>query len=357
MSEPVRTPEDRGLDDLCGRLRMMAGVVDLSGEWPAEQLQLCGEYGVYRWFMPPEWDGFDWSDADITRGYLKLGAACLTTAFVLTQRTGACQRILASGNEVARRRWLPGLASGQTFATVGISHLSTSRRHLAKPIMTATETTTGWRLNGFSAWVTGADRAEVVVVGATLDDGRQILIAVPTDAPGVTCAAPANLVGLSASRTGEFRCRNVELPADCLLAGPTEDVMRRGKGAGTGGLQTSALAIGLSSAAIQYLAIEAEQRPEFGSVAESLRFEHEALEADLLQTADGQPNCTSDELRARANSLALRSTQSALACAKGAGYVVGHPAGRWCREALFFLVWSCPQPVIAANLCELASLE
>jgi hypothetical protein len=53
----------------------------------------------------------------------------------------------------------------------------------------------------------------------------------------------------------------------------------------------------------------------------------------------------------------LRATQAALAAAKGTGFVVGHPAGRWCREALFFLVWSCPRPVAAANLCELAGLE
>ncbi|MBW8885705.1 MAG: acyl-CoA dehydrogenase, partial [Planctomycetia bacterium] len=66
---------------------------------------------------------------------------------------------------------------------------------------------------------------------------------------------------------------------------------------------------------------------------------------------------TSNELRTRANSLALRASQAALAAAKGAGYVVGHPAGRWCREALFFLVWSCPQPVLHANLCELAGIQ
>ena len=53
----------------------------------------------------------------------------------------------------------------------------------------------------------------------------------------------------------------------------------------------------------------------------------------------------------------LRATQAALGAAKGTGYVVGHPAGRWCREALFFLVWSCPAGVLSANLCELAGLE
>jgi hypothetical protein len=66
--------------------------------------------------------------------------------------------------------------------------------------------------------------------------------------------------------------------------------------------------------------------------------------------------CTTDEIRARANSLVLRLTQAALMAAKGTGFVAGHPVGRWCREALFFLVWSCPQPVLAANLCQWASL-
>ena len=64
-----------------------------------------------------------------------------------------------------------------------------------------------------------------------------------------------------------------------------------------------------------------------------------------------------ESIRQRANSLVLRATQAALSAAKGSGYVVGHPAGRWCREALFFLVWSCPQPVAAANLCELAGID
>ena len=37
----------------------------------------------------------------------------------------------------------------------------------------------------------------------------------------------------------------------------------------------------------------------------------------------------------RANSLVLRSTQAALAAAKGSGYVVGHSAGRMARECFF----------------------
>lgn len=77
----------------------------------------------------------------------------------------------------------------------------------------------------------------------------------------------------------------------------------------------------------------------------------------MLNLASGEPVCTNEQLRTDANSLVLRATQAALVSAKGAGYVKGHPVGRWCQEALFFLVWSCPQSVLDANLCELAGIE
>ncbi len=331
--------------------------LDDSAAWPREQLRLCGDYGVFRWFLPPQWGGLAWADTDVIRGYLRLSAACLTTTFIITQRTGACQRILGSENYAMQQRWLPALASGDALATVGISHLTTSRRHLGRPVLVAQEVTGGYQLDGYSPWVTGAIQADVVVVGATLADGRQILVALPAQLPGVTIPQPPRLVGLSASCTGELRCQRVLVPSECLLAGPAENVIRSGVGAGTGGLQTSTLAIGLAAAAIAFLDQQSLARLELADAALELRREQGQLQADLLTLAAGTPACTNDELRARANSLVLRSTQAALAAAKGAGYVVGHPAGRWCREALFFLVWSCPQGVMAANLCELAGIE
>ena len=49
-------------------------------------------------------------------------------------------------------------------------------------------------------------------------------------------------------------------------------------------------------------------------------------------------------LRVRANRLVLQATQAALTVSKGTGFVRPHPAQRWARQALFFLVWSCPRP-------------
>ena len=197
----------------------------------------------------------------------------------------------------------------------------------------------------------------MVVMGGTLEDGRQLLAAVPTNEEGISTPPAANLIGLSASQTGPVNCDQVRVEADCVLAGPVENVMAQGVGAATGGLQTSTLAVGLAEAATRWLMNEAEKRSSLGAPAESLRKDWQRAHDDLLAMAQGNQVCTNEELRTQANSLALRASQAALAAAKGTGYVVGHPAGRWCRESLFFLVWSCPQPVMDAQLCELAGLE
>jgi alkylation response protein AidB-like acyl-CoA dehydrogenase len=150
--------------------------------------------------------------------------------------------------------------------------------------------------------------------------------------------------------------KDVEVQEEWVIAGPVRHVMASGVGAGTGSFETSTLAIGLAQAAIDFLADEATRRADLEQPMNALRSEHDAMYADLMAATRGESRTTKESLRQRANSLALRATQASLAAAKGTGYVVGHPAGRWCREAMFFLVWSCPQPVATANMCELAGI-
>jgi alkylation response protein AidB-like acyl-CoA dehydrogenase len=170
-------------------------------------------------------------------------------------------------------------------------------------------------------------------------------------------AESADLVGLTASRTGPLRCENVHVSGDFLLAGPVAEVMKTGAGAKTGGVQTSILALGLAASALDYLDAEALKRPELEPPTMALRCEWQSLCDELFAHLDGSRDCDYQIMRTRANSHVLRATQAGLAAAKGTGYVTGHSTGRWCREALFFLVWSCPQPVLAANLCELAGIS
>lgn len=353
----IASPESPALTELCDQLRQASSAIANASAWPATQLRLCGDFGVFTWFVPREAGGAGWSDVDLARGYLRLSKACLTTAFIITQRTAACVRIVDSTNDSLKSQLLPGLIDGSDFATVAISHLSTSRRHLAQPVLRATETSTGFRLEGYSPWVTGAASARTLVTGAVTEDGRQMLFALPKETVGVRVAPPCDLVALGASQTGAVEFSGVEAPREWVLAGPADQVLQSSRGAGTGGLTTSTLALGLADAAIEFLESESVRRRELSAAAVALRDEWRSVCERLLQTAAGGAVCSSEQLRAQANSLVLRATQSTLAAAKGTGYVAGHPAGRWCREALFFLVWSCPQGVLAENLCEWAGIE
>jgi alkylation response protein AidB-like acyl-CoA dehydrogenase len=350
----IDSPCSPELDRLCDRLAEASARLSAPDAWPVEQLRWCGESGVYRWFFPAEYGGLEWSAADIYRGYLRLSAACLTTTFVITQRMGACHRMLAS-RSIECQHWLPGLLDGSIFATLGISHLTTSRQHVAA-VLRAEPSGDGYLLDGYCPWVTGGGQADLLVIGATLGDGRQIMAVVDTKSAGVQAGEHIELMALTASQTGMVKFSQTQIPESFVLAGPVENVMKQGGEGGAGGLQTSILATGLAGTAVRYLTQEATKRPNMKRVADEFRQQLDLLERELLAAADGSTDHTSEKLRTRANSLVLRATQAAMTAAKGAGYTQQHPVGRWCREALFFLVWSCPEPVLFANLCELAQL-
>ena len=308
--------------------------------------------------------------------YVWLASGCLTTAFVMTQRSAALRRIETSENEYARNNLLATIRSGNSFATVGISHLTTSRRHLSQPPLRATKVSSGWVLDGFSPWVTGGHYADWLVIGAVEDDHivgaqvptklKELLFSIPRDRTGVIVEPSSDLMALNASSTGPVRFEKVAVVHEELLHGPIENVMETsnrkptsvgspGTGSGPGGLQTSALAIGHAAQAIEYLLRESHMREDIRNVAEGLQSQWRAMFDELTQMNRVIGPQDQGALRKKANDLALNSTQAALAAAKGVGFANGHDVGRLCREALFFLVWSCPQSVVQAHLCSFMS--
>lgn len=351
----IDSPDSPHLQSLCEELSAIAAESD----WPAQALLRCAESGFYRWFVSEADGGFGFSSADIAAGYLALSKANLTVTFILTQRVAALRRIAGCENESLKRELLPRLLSGEQSATVGISHLTTSRRHLKAPILSMVGTDSGFVANGTSPWATGARGADWVLLGGcTVDesgvaDGREVLFLAATDSDHVVVKDGFDLIALSPSQTGAVEVKSLPVPLDQVVAGPIENVLT-GNGGGAGGLQTSVLALGLSGAAIEYIESEAILRGDLSETAQSLQQQLSELSADLFAAAEGIGDIGAAEIRSRANSLVLRSTQSALGVAKGAGFVSGHRVGRWCQEALFFLVWSCPHEVLQSNLDEFA---
>ncbi len=174
--------------------------------------------------------------------------------------------------------------AGSRFATVGISHLTTSRRHLGTPAVRAAEDGAGFRLTGTLPWCTGAGMADLILAGAELPDGRQLLAFVSTDADGVTVADPPDLLALTASATTSVTLDGVRVASERIVSGPVTEVMKQGSG-GTGSVGTSALAVGHAAGTLRGLAGEAEKRPDLRETLEPLQRERAALSADVQAIA------------------------------------------------------------------------
>jgi len=341
-------PDQAALSALGAELATLAARTDDVGPWRSGSFAALARSGLLAGFIPADCGGTEAAEPALLAALSAIAERCLTTALAVSQWASAC-RIIAGGTPAQRAARLPGLARGETPTTVGISQLSTSRRHLATPALTASPSAAGWRLDGVCPWVTGADSCDSIVTGAVVADGSRLFFVVQADAAGLEIGRPLQLVALAGSRTSSVGFRDVA-PADVIV--PSAD-----GGVRTGGLATTALALGSIRAAVGVVEREAGPRAALEPVAAGLRDEADEIAAhvDRLASLGGEP-ADRDRLRARATSLAVRAAQAALAASKGAGFVAGHPAGRLARESLFFLVWSCPDAVSSAVMCELAGL-
>ncbi len=114
-------------------------------------------------------------------------------------------------------------------------------------------------LNGEKIFVTSGDRADLIVVWASLDRslGRAAIksFVVERDNPGLILERLEHKLGIRASDTADFRLENCRVPKENLLGSPTVDV----KGGFGGVMQTfdntrplvAAMAVGLTRACLE----------------------------------------------------------------------------------------------------------
>src|SRR5437763_10367093 len=143
-------------------LNMLAGDAeraDRAAEWSDETWNALRGAGVFGWAIPREFGGAGLTPSEQLGGHEQIAAACLTTAFILSQREAAVRHFLR-GPAHLKEGFLPRLARGELFTTVGLSQLTTSHQHGA-PALRANRVDDGYRLDGEIPCITGADRADV----------------------------------------------------------------------------------------------------------------------------------------------------------------------------------------------------
>ena len=247
---PEWSESNEGLQAMAGRLAAADGPADDVGTWPEALWSIVVEAGASRWAVPATAGAVECDRVTLLErmpGWPGKPDGRIHPLAARRERPpAACRRRPARCPTMAgRHRRGPCVHDGGHLA---IDHLAPAW----SAALVARETAPGaYRLDGVMPWVTAAERADVLVAGAVLEggDGRQLLIAVPADRPGLS-VRPFPLAALQASCTSEVVCDAVQVADSDLLAGPAIDVMVQSGVAGTGGLETSALALGQAHAAL-----------------------------------------------------------------------------------------------------------
>ena len=197
MTTFVFTDEQQDLRDMVRRFlaekspvsevrRLMATE---AGYDPAVWAQL-GELGLAGLTIPEKYGGAGCGPVEQLIVCEEMGAALLCAPY-LASAVLATWALLASGDAVAQADLLPGMASGETIATLAVPEDDGSWEP-AKFTVTALRSGGRYLLDGRKSFVLDGMIADLILVAASSEDGPA-LFAVDGDAPGLSCRSMQTL--------------------------------------------------------------------------------------------------------------------------------------------------------------------
>jgi alkylation response protein AidB-like acyl-CoA dehydrogenase len=150
---------------------------------PAVWSQMADQLGLQSLTIPEEFGGSGFSYVELIVVLEEMGAALLCAPFFSTVALAA-NALLTSGDDDAKKNYLPGIASGETIATLAITE-DNGKWDFSGIELAATASGEGWTLNGHKMFVLDGHVADLIVVAARTAAGVS-LFAVPGDAAGLT---------------------------------------------------------------------------------------------------------------------------------------------------------------------------
>ncbi|MEU8133917.1 acyl-CoA dehydrogenase family protein [Streptodolium elevatio] len=339
------------------------------GHDPDVWRRFAGELGVTGLAVPEEYGG--------AGGIAELGVVCAEAGRVLMcgpflSTALAGQVILASGDAEACAAYLPGIAAGETVATVAVAEADGRWRTSAQTSADTSHTSAarrgdgGWTLSGTKWFVTDGMTADLVLVAASTDDGPQVF-AVRTDAVGLT-RRPLATLDLTRRQArldlDAVPARRVAAPDGAALVDHTLDVA-----ATLLSIEQAAGARWLLEATTAY----ARDRVQFGrpigsfqavkhklaDVLVSVESAHSAAYRALDMWATGDPEfpLVASLAKAYCSEAYLHAAHEAVQLHGGIGFTWEHPAHLYLKRARSTHELFDPPSVHRARMAELLSVE
>ena len=152
--------------------------------------QMANQFGLQALAIPEEYGGAGFSYVELIVVFEEMGAALMCAPYFSTVALAA-NALLTSGDDSAKKDLLPGIASGDTIATLALTE-DTGRWDLDGVTLAATGKGDAWKLDGHKMFVIDGHNANLVIVAARTSKGVS-LFAVEGGATGLSATPLATM--------------------------------------------------------------------------------------------------------------------------------------------------------------------
>jgi alkylation response protein AidB-like acyl-CoA dehydrogenase len=184
--EELRRSVRRFLEDKSPEAEVRRLMETNEGYDPAVWTQMAQQLGLQGLTIPEEYAGSGFSYVELIVVLEEMGRALLCAPYYATVALAA-NALLASGDDAAKKEFLPGIASGETIATLAFTEDS-GRWDEDGITLEATKSGDGWTLSGHKMFVFDGHTANLIIVAAR-SGGAVSLFAVDGSASGLTRTA------------------------------------------------------------------------------------------------------------------------------------------------------------------------
>jgi alkylation response protein AidB-like acyl-CoA dehydrogenase len=227
-------------------------------------LAKCGALGLLGPNVPESYGGVDLDKISALIISEQLSRYASFGATMGAQANLTVTPILMFGTEEQKRKYLPGLVSGEMVGAYCLSESGSGSDALGAKTRAMKQPDGSFILNGEKMWITNGGFADVYVVFAKVDGEQFTAFIVERRWPGVSTGKEEHKLGLHGSSTCPVILQDVNMPADAVLG-------EIGKGhkvafnvLNFGRFKLGAMSSGGSRAAIGEAAKYAASRKQFG---------------------------------------------------------------------------------------------
>lgn len=237
--------------------------------WPQDIFPKIGETGYFGVTAPEALGG---SGMDVFTSGLILQAFsrwnhALGLAWVAHENL-CMNNLLRNANDAQRRKYLPGLNSGQLIGALGLTEPGAGSDALGSMRTTARREGGYYYLNGSKIYITNGPVADVLLVYAKTDKdkGAQGISAfiVEKDFPGFKVAQKLTKMGFRGSQTAELVFEECKVPAENLVGDENRGVKIVMSGLDLERAMISPICLGIAERALTLAIDYAKQRKQFG---------------------------------------------------------------------------------------------